>query len=73
MLFSRLDLADGPLMAYDIQQLDSVPALITLSACDVGRAVVRSGDEHLGFTAALLYAGTNVWCLRSAGFRMRRR
>ena len=57
-LFSRLDLADGPLMVYDMQQLAHVPRLITLSACDVGRAVVTPGDEHLGFTAALLYAGT---------------
>ena len=57
VLFSRLDLANGPLMAYDIAHLTAVPPLITLSACDVGRAVVRPGDELLGFTAALLYAG----------------
>ncbi len=58
VLFSRLDLADGPLLAYDVQRLAAVPRLITLSACDVGRSVVRPGDEQLGFTAALLYAGT---------------
>jgi CHAT domain-containing protein len=58
VLFSRLDLADGPLMAYDIQRLAAAPASVTLSACDVGRTVVTAGDEILGFTAALLYAGT---------------
>jgi hypothetical protein len=58
VLFSRLDLADGPLMAYDLQQLALPPERVILSACDVGRAVVRPGDEILGFTAALLYAGT---------------
>jgi hypothetical protein len=58
VLFSRLDLADGPLMAYDIQQLTRAPRQVVLSACDVGRTVVRTGDEILGFTAALLYAGT---------------
>jgi tetratricopeptide (TPR) repeat protein len=58
VLFSRLDLADGPLMAYDLQQLAVPPEQVILSACDVGRAVVRPGDELLGFTAALLYAGT---------------
>ncbi|GIH17632.1 CHAT domain-containing protein [Rugosimonospora africana] len=58
VLFSRLDLADGPLMAYDIQRLAAAPASVTLSACDVGRTVVAPGDEILGFTAALLYAGT---------------
>jgi CHAT domain-containing protein len=57
-LFSRLHLADGPLMAYDLQQLDTAPDHVVLSACDLGRAVVRPGDEILGFTAALLYAGT---------------
>jgi len=58
VLFSRLDLADGPLMAYDVQQLSQAPHQVVLSACDVGRTVVRAGDEILGFTAALLYAGT---------------
>jgi tetratricopeptide (TPR) repeat protein len=57
-LFSRLDLADGPLMAYDIQQLAAPPGQVILSACDVGRSVVRPGEEVLGFTAALLYVGT---------------
>ena len=57
-LFSRLDLADGPLMAYDIQQLATAPRHVVLSSCDVGRTVVRPGEEILGFTAALLYIGT---------------
>jgi hypothetical protein len=57
-LFSRLDLADGPLMAYDLQQLAAAPRQVILSACDVGRSVVRPGEELLGFTAALLYVGT---------------
>ena len=58
VLFSRLDLADGPLMAYDIQQLAAAPKQVVLSSCDVGRTVVRPGEEILGFTAALLYVGT---------------
>ena len=57
-LFSRLDLADGPLMAYDVQQLAAPPGQVILSACDVGRSVARPGEEILGFTAALLYIGT---------------
>jgi CHAT domain-containing protein len=57
-LFSRLDLADGPLMAYDIQRLSAAPRHVILSSCDVGRAVTRPGEEILGFTAALLYTGT---------------
>jgi tetratricopeptide (TPR) repeat protein len=58
VLFSRLDLADGPLMAYDIQQVPVAPRHVVLSACDVGRTVLRPGEEVLGFTAALLYMGT---------------
>jgi tetratricopeptide (TPR) repeat protein len=58
VLFSRLDLADGPLMAYDIQRLSTAPNQVVISACDVGRTVVRAGDEILGFTAALLHIGT---------------
>ena len=57
-LFSRIDLTDGPLMAYDIQQLTAAPRHVVLSSCDVGRTVVRPGEEILGFTAALLYIGT---------------
>ena len=60
VLFSRLDLADGPLMAYDIQQLAAAPRHLVLSSCDVGRTVVRPGEEILGFTAALLYVGTTT-------------
>lgn len=58
VLFSRLDLTDGPLMAYDIQQLPMAPRHVVLSACDVGRTMLRPGEEVLGFTAALLYMGT---------------
>jgi tetratricopeptide (TPR) repeat protein len=60
VLFSRLDLVDGPLMAYDVQQLRVAPAHVVLPACDIGRTVVRTGDELLGFTAALLYVGTRT-------------
>ncbi|MEU0521687.1 CHAT domain-containing protein [Streptosporangium sp. NPDC006007] len=58
VLFSRLVLSDGPLMAYDIQQLREAPRHVVLSSCEVGQAVVRPGDELLGFTSALLYLGT---------------
>lgn len=60
VMFARVDLADGPLMAYDLQRLSRPPRRVILSACELGRADVRIGDEHLGFTAALLYAGTGT-------------
>lgn len=60
VMFARLDLADGPLMAYDLQRLARPPRRVILSACELGRADVRVGDEPLGFTAALLHAGTST-------------
>jgi len=60
VLFSRLDLVDGPLMAHDVHQLTTVPDHVVLSSCDIGQAVVRAGDEILGFTAALLYSGSRT-------------
>jgi CHAT domain-containing protein len=33
---------------------------VVLSACDLGLAVPRPGDETLGMTAALLHAGAGV-------------
>jgi CHAT domain-containing protein len=47
-------------MAYDIQQLGAAPRHVVLSSCDVGRTVVRPGDEVVGCTAALLYVGTTT-------------
>lgn len=60
VLFSRMEFYGGPLMAYDIARLRTPPAHVTLSACDVGQSTVAIGDETLGFTAALLAAGTRT-------------
>ncbi|WP_228561625.1 CHAT domain-containing protein, partial [Catenulispora rubra] len=59
-LFSKLELADGPLMAYDLLHLDAVPEHVVLSACDVGRISMRPGDEPLGLVATLLHAGSRT-------------
>ncbi|MFC6022085.1 CHAT domain-containing protein [Plantactinospora solaniradicis] len=57
-LFSALDLAGGPLMGYDLQHVDGTPAIVVLSACDLGLADVRPGDETLGMVTALLSTGS---------------
>ena len=57
-LFSALELADGPLNAYNLQRLRLVPELIVLSACDLAVSDAHPGDELLGFAAALLDMGT---------------
>ncbi len=59
-LFSSLELADGPLNAYELQRLRRPPRLIVLSACDLGTSDTRPGDELLGFAAALIGMGTRT-------------
>lgn len=58
-LFSGIALADGPLMAYDVERLPRVPHTLVLAACDSGRSVVRTGDELMGLAVAFLARGTS--------------
>lgn len=60
VLFSRLDFGLGPLNAYELLGLDQPPSHVVLSSCDLGRSTVEVGNETLGFTAALLHAGTST-------------
>lgn len=64
-LFSGLELADGSWFGYDIDQLPSVPQVVLLSACEVGRSSVRHGEELIGMTTAWLHAGVQ-WVIASA-------
>ncbi len=55
-LFSSIRLADGALFAYELEH--AAPHVI-LSACELGLATVRPGDEALGLTSVLLRLGTS--------------
>ena len=55
-LFSCLQLADGPLFAYELQA-GRLPAHVVLSACELGRVTVRPGEETLGLASVLLHLG----------------
>ncbi|HWH99963.1 MAG TPA: CHAT domain-containing protein, partial [Propionibacteriaceae bacterium] len=55
-LFSSLELADGPLFAYEIADQRVAPHVV-LSACELGQATTRPGDEALGLTRVLLQLG----------------
>jgi len=59
-LFSSLELADGPLNAYELQGLSRPPDLIVLSSCSLAVSDTRPGDELLGFAAALIGMGTRT-------------
>ncbi len=54
-LFSSIQLGDGPLFAHE---LATTPPHVVLSACELGLATVRPGDEALGLTSVLLQRGT---------------
>ncbi len=59
-LFSAVELADGPWFGYDIDLLAHTPAVVVLSACELGRVSVRSGEEIIGMSAAWLHAGART-------------
>jgi CHAT domain-containing protein len=56
---SRLKLADSTLHASEmLRELRLQADLVILSACETGRSHVLRGDEILGLSRAMLYAGT---------------
>lgn len=57
-LFSCVQLADGPVFAHELDQTARTPEHVVLSACELGLATVRPGDEALGLTSVLLHLGT---------------
>ena len=59
-LFSAVELVDGPWFGYDIDQLAATPSMVVLSACELGRVAVRSGEEAVGMSAAWLHAGART-------------
>ena len=59
-LFSAVELADGPWFGYDIDMLPQAPSTVVLSACELGRVSVRSGEEAIGMSAAWLHAGART-------------
>jgi hypothetical protein len=59
-LFSALELADGALTVYDLEQLSRAPGRVVLSACDSGVSAVRPGDELLGLLSSLFALGTTT-------------
>jgi CHAT domain-containing protein len=57
---SYIYLADGQLYTDDLLQLDMSYELVTLSACETGRARAVPGDELVGLGRGFLYAGAGA-------------
>lgn len=58
-LFSSLTLHDGPVFAHELQPTGVAAEHVVLSACDVGSASFRPGDEQLGLAASMLSLGAD--------------
>ncbi len=59
-LFSSLRMADGDVFAHELPAGGVRAGQVVLSACDVGTAVVRPGDEPLGLAHMLLALGVGA-------------
>jgi tetratricopeptide (TPR) repeat protein len=57
--FSSLEMDDGPLTVYDLEQIKSPPTVMILSSCDTGVSKVVAGDELLGLSVALINSGVS--------------
>jgi hypothetical protein len=57
-LFSSLRMVDGPVFAHELDRHGRAPDHVILSACEVGLATIRPGDEPLGLASVLLQLGT---------------
>lgn len=58
--FSALQVSDGPLTVYDLEQLSRPPRTVVAPACDAAMAAVQRGDELIGTSAALLAMGVGT-------------
>lgn len=56
-MFASVQLAEGPVFVYDLEQGGMGARHVVLSACEVGQSAVRPGDEPVGLAAGLLRLG----------------
>lgn len=57
-MFSSLQMAGGPAFAYEFDQNVQIAQHVVLSACNLGQATMRAGEEALGLTSVLLHLGS---------------
>jgi CHAT domain-containing protein len=62
-MFSAVRLAESYLSVYDLYKLHIPVDLLTLSGCGTGLNVVAPGDELIGLSRGLLYAGAKALLL----------
>lgn len=57
-LFSAIELADGPLTGYDLEQVQRTPHQVVLSACSSAVGSPAGADELLGVVGSLVAGGS---------------
>ena len=57
-LFSAIELDDGPLTVYDLEQLKQAPYRVVLSSCSSAVGVAVGADGLLGLVSALISQGS---------------
>ena len=62
-MFSAIRLADSYLSLYDLYHMQLPVDLLTLSGCVTGLDVIAEGDELIGLSRGLLYAGARSMLL----------
>lgn len=62
-MFSAIRLSDSYLTLYDLYRINLSADLLTLSGCVTGLNFVDEGDELIGLTRGLLYAGARALLL----------
>lgn len=62
-MFSSIRLADSYLSLYDLYNMQLPVDLLTLSGCVTGLDVIADGDELIGLSRGLLYAGAKSMLL----------
>jgi len=58
--FSSLELNDGPLTLYDLEQLEDIPHTVVLASCNAASTDVMPGGEVMSSALALLAAGVDT-------------
>ena len=59
-MFSSIQLGSGRLSLFDLYNLELDAELAVLSGCGTGLSEIRRGDELVGLTRGLLYAGARA-------------
>lgn len=59
-LLSSIELADGPLHVYEVDQLERPPQVVVLAACHLGLSSETTGRELLGMVTGFLNHGSTT-------------